>query len=70
MNDFTWKYAQEMQNAAFLNSQVACALVEMAAMQAHDRTSDTPYTEEAYSALIDKYGIGHNSALTTLRINT
>lgn len=57
------------QKAAFVNAQVACAMAEIAAMQAHDRWqravgTDQFYTEEAYSAVPDKFGIGHNAVIT------
>jgi hypothetical protein len=62
----------ETERAAFLMSQTACMLVEMEAMKAANRKrqmndhSDA-YGEDEFLALIEKYGTGHNAALTTLR---
>lgn len=64
MSDFT-------KQAAFLNSQTACAMIEAMGMQALNKQREAQglsmaYDDEAFFALIDKYGIGHNTALTTL----
>jgi hypothetical protein len=63
MNDF--------ERAAFLMSQVACAMAEIAGMQAENQHSmicgnGILYGEDAFAGVIEKYGIGHNAALTTL----
>ena len=53
---------------AYINGQVACALIEMEAMKAanHERQqrgeSDN-YGEEAFMALIEKYCINHNAVI-------
>jgi hypothetical protein len=57
------------QKAAYLNSQVACALIEMAAMKAANSFREMQgytiaYGEEAFHELITKYGIHHNAAMT------
>jgi hypothetical protein len=59
------------RQSAFLNSQVACALIEAASMTAENmirwhRDEAMAYNDAAFLALIDKYGISHNAALTTL----
>ncbi len=56
---------------AFVNSQVACAMIEMEAMKASNtnremRGEAIAYAEEAFIALINKYGIGHNTVIETL----
>lgn len=52
------------EKAAFINSQVACALIEMEAMKAENAACaircETPaYGAHAFRALIDKYTITH-----------
>jgi hypothetical protein len=54
------------QKAAFVNSQVACALIEAMGMQAENqqrtnRGHSIAYGEDAFAALIEKYGIHHNA---------
>lgn len=61
----------EEQKAAFLNSQVACAMIEAMGMQAENEQRKAcglsmAYTEDSFVSLIDKHGIGHNAALSTL----
>ena len=56
------------QSAAYINSQVACAMVEMYAMYAAnalraDHGESIAYTEEAFMALHVKYCIGHNAVI-------
>lgn len=58
--------------AAFLNSQVACAMIEAMGMQATNErrkhNGEHPiYSEIDFQALIAKYGIGHNEALMILQ---
>ena len=65
------KSMNEEQRAAFLNSQVASALIVAAGMTADNARAvyardKLPYTGKQFEALIDNYGIGHNAALTTL----
>jgi hypothetical protein len=60
------------QAIAFVQAQTACMLVEMEAMKAANRERDTQgkalaYGEDAFMALIDKWGVHHNGALTLLR---
>jgi hypothetical protein len=59
------------QKAAYLNSQTACALIKMQSMMAENQERESQgkslaYGEEAFLALIDKYGIHHNAAVRTL----
>ncbi len=61
----------EERMIAFLGSQVACAMIEMEAMKAENkyremRGESIGYVEIDFIKLIDKYGIGHNSAIETL----
>lgn len=61
----------EEQRAAFLMSQAACALIEAMGMVALNEQRKAQgysmaYDDSAFFNLIDKYGIGHNSALTAL----
>jgi hypothetical protein len=53
------------QKAAFVNAQTACALAEIAAMQAANSQfpQDQPYDEKAFLAVPDKYVIGHNAVV-------
>jgi hypothetical protein len=56
------------QKAAFINSQVACALIEAAAMTAENQQREAvghsmAYNEEAFLGLIDSYGISHNKVV-------
>lgn len=60
------------QTAAFLNSQVACAMIEAMGMQAENQQRavlgySMAYTAEDFAAIADRYGIDCNAALTTLR---
>lgn len=60
------------QRAIFLQSQAACALIEMEAMKAANwmremKGETIAYGEEAFMDLISTYGIHHNQALLTLR---
>ena len=62
----------ENQRAAFLDSQTACALIEMESMKALNtyremRGETIAYNEQAFLDLIPRYGIHHNQALLTLR---
>jgi hypothetical protein len=61
-----------VQQAAFLQSQVACATIEAMGMAAQNsmcmKAGEPPwFGKHEFDSLIDKYGIGHNAALTTLR---
>lgn len=62
----------EQQAAAFVMAQTACMLVEMEAMKVANQEREMrglslAYNEGAFQELIEKYGVHHNSALTTLR---
>lgn len=57
------------QKAAFINAQAACATIEAIGMQADNdhRLSlghSIAYDGEAFQALIDKYGIDHNTVVS------
>lgn len=61
----------ETARAAFLQSQTACALIEAMGMAADNQHRiacghSIAYDGEAFTALIDKYQLGHNSAVTWL----
>ena len=56
------------QKAAYINARVACATIEAAGMTALNmqRASlglSMAYEDDAFDALIDKYGIHHNAVL-------
>lgn len=62
----------EMQRAAFLQAQAACAIVEGMGLLAHNqediRAGRPPAFGRAdFEALIERYGIGHNAALSWLQ---
>ena len=54
---------------AFLNSQVACALIEAQGMTAQNEeaklngSTQIPYLKYDFEQLIIKYGIGHNDVI-------
>lgn len=59
------------RQSAFLMSQVTCALIEMEGMKVENkkrelRGESLAYDEKAFMALIDKYTIGWNAAITML----
>lgn len=59
------------QSAAFVQAQAACMLVELEAMKAankrrEDQGHSPAYGEEEFLALIDKWGVHHNGALSTM----
>lgn len=59
----------DAQKAAFINAQAACALAEIAAMQAANALplslrGRALYTEDDFRAVPDRYGIHHNAVLT------
>lgn len=54
------------QKAAYVNAQVACAMIEAMGMQAENmgrvhRGTAMAYNDEHFSALIEKYGLHHNA---------
>ena len=56
------------QKAAYINGQVACALIEMESMKAENEAAklrgDPPgYLRDDFLELIEKYAIAHNSTL-------
>jgi heterodisulfide reductase subunit A-like polyferredoxin len=61
-----------MDKVAFLNSQIACAMIEMAAMQTENQdcviNNRSPfYKEKDFNYLIQKYGLGQNEVITWLQ---
>jgi len=63
-----------VNNAAFLNSQTTCAMIEAMGMQATNEQKklmgEYPcYTESDFQSLISKYQIGYNDALIILQRN-
>jgi len=60
-----------LQNVAYVQSQIACAMVELEAMKwanvsRREQGLSLAYSEEAYTKLIDFYQLGHNAVLTNL----
>ncbi len=60
------------QAAAFVQSQTACALAEIEAMKAANVSRDQQghshaYGEEAFLAVPDQFGIGHNAVVQLFR---
>ena len=56
----------EEQKAAYINSQILCARIEMEAMKLANIEKQTPglaYGEAAFRAIVDKFVIGHNDVL-------
>lgn len=55
------------QAAAFVIAQAACAMAEVAAMQAQDRAWEkaglNQYSEFDYRAVVNKFCIGHNAVM-------
>jgi len=56
------------QKAAFINSQVVCALIELAGMQAENTAREQlgqtlAYQEDSFQVMMRKYLIGHNDVL-------
>lgn len=63
----------EIQSAAFLIAQSACLMAELEAMKVANvmrlQVGHSPaYGEEEFLALITKYGVHHNAALSTLEV--
>jgi hypothetical protein len=62
----------EEQRAAFLISQSVCAMIEAMGMQAENMQREREeylmaFGSLSFNSLIEKYGLGHNAAITTLR---
>lgn len=62
------------QQAAYIIAQAACAMIEVAGMQAEDRAWEklgfNPHGGEEYRAVIEKYGIHHNAVITLFQGNS
>ena len=52
----------------YIQSQIACAMIEMEAMKAENsqHQDNQPYNGKAFLDLIDKYGIYHNAVVGSL----
>ena len=59
----------KLQNIAYVNSQIASALIELEAMKADNRQhpDGEPYGERQINALIDRYQLNHNAVLTNFQ---
>lgn len=60
------------ERATYVRSQVTAAQIEMETMKAaneerKDQGHAQAYGEEAFTALIDKYGLGSNTVVTELQ---
>jgi hypothetical protein len=59
------------EKAAYIQAQCACAIIEAMSMLAftirYSDSMDKGYHRAEFMALIDKYGIGHNSVLAYLQ---
>lgn len=59
----------EQQNVAYIQSQVACALIEAMGMQAENQMREylqqaPAYSEDSFQALFSRYEIDHNSVMS------
>jgi len=62
----------ENQKTVFVQSQIACAIIELESMKAANaererRGESQAYPEESFIALLDRYMIGHNAVIEYLR---
>ncbi len=60
------------QDAAYIISQSACAMIEAMGMQAQNQLATAegaslPYGEHEFKALIEKHGIHHNAVMTAMQ---
>jgi len=61
-----------MDKVAYLNSQIACAIIEAMGMQAENEQrkimgNSPAYVKDSFMQLLDKYGLHHNSIITFLQ---
>jgi len=61
---------KKLENIAYINSQIACAQATIAGMQATntERLANgytVAYGEEEFENVINRFGLHHNSVLTT-----
>ena len=59
------------QNIAYINAQIACAMIKAMGMTAENKQREILGQSMAYSAdmffdLIEEHGLGHNSIITQL----
>ena len=60
-----------MARVAYIQAQVACALIELEGMKAENRQREIEgkslaYTEAAFDALLHRYAITHNDVMNYL----
>ena len=63
--------SQQIAQAAYINAQVACAMITAMGMQAENMQrsmlgQSMAYTHEAFAELIEEYGIHHNATVGPL----
>jgi hypothetical protein len=63
--------SQQIANAAYINAQATCAMIEAMGMQAENKQREIQgysiaYDDKAFFDLIEKYGIHHNATVATL----
>ena len=57
------------QRIAYINAMIVCAQIECAGMVAENKQREVTgmsmaYVEDAFIALLDKYGINHNAIIS------
>ena len=62
----------KLQNVAYVNSQIASAMIELEAMKATNAERELhgqaqAWNEDAFISLIDKYQLDHNRVLTNFQ---
>ena len=62
----------EAQRIAFFSAQIVCAQAEIESMKAANVAREAQgyaqaYGEEAFREVVNKYGLGHNDAITFLK---
>ena len=62
----------KLQNIAYVNSQIASALIELESMKAENMQREhlgqsMAWDESSFMSLIDKYQLGHNAVLTNFQ---
>lgn len=63
--------SQQIAQAAYINAQVACAMITAMGMQAENMQRQTlgqsmAYSDHDFSALLEEYGIHHNATVGAL----
>ena len=62
----------KLQNIAYVNSQIASALIELEAMKSENAEAERhghslAWSYNEFCSLIDKYQLGHNAVLTNFQ---